>query len=208
MPHFNETHSRGQYKVQGLHVEMPSVFAEGHVLTANEAKWMNGSVASTIGNAYGGDVRRAVELLDKERADAVTAGTYTGPYALNKEGAPTKRPAKATVADLTWDHQAKLLEKFAGYELGSQTRGVGKSLVDEIAHNIATAWVKNYLKTKGQSIKKFMDAKNADHGSEFGRLVNDYLTKKHDDIYAQAQAQIDGGAGSDEMDLGDLANAA
>src|SRR4029077_4198418 len=132
---FTDETPRGTYKEQGLQVEMPSVFAEGHVLTANKAKWMTASVASTVGNAYGGDVRRALETLDKEREAAVEAKTYTGPYALNKDGAPTKKPAKAAVADLDWDHQAKLLEKFAGYELGAQTRGVGKSLVDEIATN-------------------------------------------------------------------------
>ena len=213
MPQFTDETPRAKYKVQGLAVEMPLVFVEGYALGSNEAKWANGALASTVGNAYGGDVRRAVEALNKAREEAHKAGTYTG--AMDAKG---KKPAPATVADLTsedgspWDHQARILDKFANYVLGSQTRGVGKSLLDEIAHNLATAWVKNYLKTKGKSIKLFMDTKNAEHGSEFARLVADYLAKRHDEVYAQAQAQIDAanepvGEG-DELDLGDVAEAA
>lgn len=59
MPAFDKTTPTISRTFSGIDFIVPAPFTEGHSLTVNEAKFFNSTLASVIGNAYSGDVRRA-----------------------------------------------------------------------------------------------------------------------------------------------------
>lgn len=201
MPAFDTSTPTEVHTIQGMDLSVPYLFNEGNELTADEAKWVNTVLAGVVGNAYSGDIRRALATLDKERAEAAV-----------KAGKPV--PKSASIADLKWDHQAKFLDKFAKYELGVSNRSGAKTSKDPVIGQmtkIASDFVKDYLRSKKQSVKKFIDAKNSEHGSEFNRLVADYLAANGDAVRAQAEAKLAAMKASTEsttLNLGALAEAA
>lgn len=199
------------YKVQGVSLQLPRAYFDGAVLTADEASWMNRQLGNVVTNSYSSGIRRQLSEIDKSRAASWKAKKYTGP--MDEAG---KKPAAATILDLCdskgrpIDHQAAILAKFEAYHIGADNRGRGKgakTTLDVVARNIAAAWVKDYLRAHGQSIKKFTTAKNVEYGTEFGRLVANYLAKRHDYVYHQAEAQIAASRTASEgveLDMGDI----
>lgn len=212
MPEFTAEHPQIKREIQGIELLIPQLFAEGHVLSANEAKFVNDRINSIMVNTYGGDIRRALEKIKAEREAAFEAGTYTGPM-LTKDKAgrdlrhPT--PAEPTLDDLPadeWDHQARVYEKFTNYRLGMANfrESNTASALDKVAYDIAERELKTAFSKKNIKIKPYMEAKNEEYGNEFKRLVNERLEKQHDRIYALAQAQIDSASEEEEDDLPEL----
>ena len=212
MPSFTPDTPVGNYKILGMSLTIPHVFAEGHTLTANEAKFVNRQLASVTVNGYGGDVRRALSKIDSAREKAFEDKTYSGPTTTVKiKGKDTQVPSPATYSDLTdWDHQSRLNEKFAEYELGVSNRGGagggGSDPLEALIERLATSMVKDLLKSKGRSIQKFMRTKDEEHGTAFKRLVSEYIDKRYDALVPlaeqeQARMQAEQAASAD-IDLG------
>lgn len=193
MPAIPTSAPRVERKFAGLTIQAPSVYSAGYVLTAPDAAWVNATLASTIGNYFGGDIRRALTALDTERAAQLKAKTYTGP--MDDTG---KKPAPATFADLDWDAQAEFDAKFAAYVLGESNRGGGGSEpsnpVERLVRLMASEAVKALIVRKGQSVQTWMRTKEKDADgnevSSFTRLVGQYIERNGDALTASAEAQL------------------
>jgi hypothetical protein len=159
----------------GAQVSVPQAFAPGDTLTADAAAWLNGQLATVIGNATGGFFRRHKEAYLKEGGKEKD---YTAPCSV----------------------QAKFDELFADYSLSGNrgSGGVAQSAdpVASLARTIATNIVKAKIIAKGLKVKAFMDAKVTDDDgstiSKFTQLVNAEMEKNGEAHTATAQAQIDG----------------
>lgn len=178
MPTISPSHPRHDYKFSGIPIKVPHPFSEGHTLSTGEAHFLNRQLASYVGNGYSGEIRRELAKIDAANLEAFKAKTYTGPVV--GEGKAAK-PAPATPADLTWDHQAEFDAKFDGYVLGESNRGSGetstKDPVAQFAHTIASSKVKELIKAKGLKVTQFTaSSTNNDQGvSKFGQLVAQYI---------------------------------
>lgn len=179
-------------------VLVPAIFAPGHALSANEAKWANTMVGTVVGNAFGSRVRNGLKALDAERKAAVKAKKYDGPYA--EDG---KSPAPATLADIVADPIAAFNELYESYELGAgRAMGEGKAATDPVTtlvRTLATAEIKRRILSKGRKVKEFMDAKVTVVGEEisaFSNLVNQFIAA-HPELEDTARAQLEALAQSD-----------
>jgi hypothetical protein len=159
-------------KFYDMEFTIPAEFEAGHVLSANEANFINSQKASVVGNQYSGDIRRAV------------AGLVAGG---NK---------KATVADLGWDHAARFAEKFADYELGVSNRGSGGTTsgsnpLDRMVSFLASEDLKARIIRKGLKVATFYKAKSADGTqSKWSELLAANIEAKGEEFRAQAEAQL------------------
>lgn len=178
-------------------VSVPAVFAPGHSLTPNEAKWANTMVGTVVGNAFGSRVRNGIKALDAERKAAHKAKTYDGP--LGEDG----KPAPATVTDVFADPIAEFTTLYESYELGAgRAMGEGKSATDPVGalvRTLASAEIKRRILSKGRKVKEFMDAKVTVDGEEisaFSNLVNQFITA-HPELEDTARAQLEALASSD-----------
>lgn len=203
MPTFSETTPRVAYKFAGIDFSVPAPYSEGHVLLPNEATFMNRMLAGTMGNQYAGDIRKEVAKLDAERAEAFKAKTYTGPTTTDAKGKTI--PAPATVTDLTWDHQARFIEKFTNYTPGASTRGTGaggsSDPVVQMARSLALAKVKELVAKKGLKIMDLYKSKNAEGVSKVDQLVTDYIAK-NEWVLALAKSTVEATQGhDDDLDL-------
>lgn len=201
---------RGNYKFAGIDLTAPHPFAAGHVLSDAEARGFNRFLVTTLGNSFGGFIRRGVDAANAERKAQFAAGTYTGPMIdgpLTKKGEPTSIPAPVTAADFTFDFQAKFDEMFADYSIGESNRGGGGSepvsQLDKIVRQLATAKINELLKAKGKKIADVREAKRDDGTSVYTGLIAQYTERHFDALTAQAQAQIDALAtiGTEDDDL-------
>ena len=213
MPQFSAEHPTITRKIQDIEVTLPQLFVEGHPLTANEAKFVNERLNSIMVNAYGGDIRRALEKIDAERAEAHKEKKYQGPWAMDEKD-PTKeahprKPAKATVSDLPadeWDHQARVNEKFTNYRLGAANfrEGNANASLDTLAKDIAERELRARLAKKGIKVKPLQGIKNEEGVTKFQELIAQHLEKNKERIVALAQAQLDSiseGADDEDDDL-------
>ena len=211
MPHFTEAHPRHTAKYLGLEFHVPQVFAEGHVLTAAEAKGVNRWLSGTIGNQYAGAVRRAVEAGQKARDEAVKAKTYTGPWLKDAEGNDTKKPAPFTLADLDWNHQAEFETQFRDYKIGESNRGDGigagpRDPVAALVRFLAVEKIKELALAKGHKITDLQRSKHAKDPTKsvFNYLVDQYIGN-HPELKEVAEAQLAATKGgvddADEMDF-------
>ena len=218
MPAFDTNTPRMDAPVMGLKLTMPKVFAAGHPLTSDEASFINARLKSVMVNAYGGDLRRALEAIDKERAAAVAEGKYKGPWAKDAEGkeAHPRKPAEALATELTgepWaDHQANLDAKFAVYQVGGANgrETVSADPMDRVAREIAIREVKELLIKRGRKIKDAMDTKDPANAkrSMFQKYVEDRLNgSQRERIYALARVQVAEISDDDDQEFDEIPEA-
>lgn len=187
MPAIQESAPRVMHAVNGVEIEVPYQFTDGHELTANEAKFLNRTLASTICNYYAGDMRRAVEAHNKANPKH-----------------------KITVADLDWDHQAEFDAKFTEYELGVSNRGEGGGAHDPVARAmraIAAAEVKKLITAKGLKIGAFFAAKIVKNGVEISKFDDNVaqFIERNSWVRTLAERQVEEQAAmADEIDAGGL----
>ena len=188
----------------GHPISVPAVFTEGHVLTSGEAAWTNGQVATVLGNAFGGAIRRALEALDKERNEAHKNKTYTGPTVEGKNGKPI--PAPAEFADLDWNPQSKFDEIFSAYEFAASTRGSGNGAKSDpttaLARTYAEVDLNARIASKGRTATEFRKVKMEDGRTKYTHLVDAQFESKKADYLERAKAEMADAAASVTEDDG------
>lgn len=172
-----ESAPRHEFKFKGVSVQVPFTFTEGHALTENEARFMNRTLASVIGNLTGSKISATIEALVKGDKDK-------GVAPLSREDATAQ--ALANGADgKSW--QTIFDEKFAEYELGVNNRAEGSGQVIDpvakLARQIADGEVRKLLKGKNIPFKKVQ-------GEVFAKLVSDYVDQ-NPWVSALAKTQVE-----------------
>lgn len=227
MPTISASTPRVTHEFQTIPIAVPYVFAEGHTLTDLEARGLNRFVATALGNAFGSEIRRALKMVDADRAKAVKAKTYTGPMIEDAKGRSI--PAPTTVDDLPpADHQAIFDAKFSSYALGvgrQSTPATSSAPLDRVVANLAKEAIKAKILARGWQVRSFMLRKGNYTGvdaegrrvwtdddtsktSYFAARVEAYINDNEETLTAQAQAQLDAIASvQDDFDL-DLPSAA
>lgn len=177
MPKFDATSSLHDHKFSDIALKVPFIFTEGHTLSALEALFLNRQVASVVGNAFGGWVRRTTEkMTPKEKANFFS----------------------------TTDFQAKFDEDFAAYELGANNRSSGGTSVDPLtrfARAIAEPKINELLKSKGIKVNKVREVIEANGKSKHYNLITQFI-ERNSWVTALAQQQLDAMAST--TDNGDL----
>lgn len=192
MPKFTAETPRVERKFSGLDFSVPYVFIEGHPLTKPEAAWLNSNLASVVGNAFSGDIRRGLAALNKANLEAhVKAGGKPKDY---KEVTDPKA--------LKWDFQKEFDAKFEDYELGESNRGTGggtASPVDQLVRMFSTVDVKARLAAKGLKVAPLYkapsnvmdtDGKTPLYPSKWEELVSENIKAKGDQFRKQAEEQL------------------
>lgn len=159
----------------GHEFTVPAPYTEGHVLTAPEASWLNGQVASVVGNAFSGDLRRA------EAAKKGATKTWDLPAMF------AERYASYALGE--------------GRGSGGGTAS-GTSALDRTITFLATEDIKSRIAAKGLKVDAFRKtpAQDAQYKSRFVELVAQNIEAKRELFTAQAQAQLDALAASDATD--------
>lgn len=177
----------------GIPFTVPMPYAEGHALTAGEAAWLNSNLASVIGNAYSGDIRRAVASHNEAAKKAFIAS-----------GGKAKDYVEVGAEALGWDHAAKFAEKYTGYVLGESNRGTAgptsTDTVGALARTLAVLELKRKLVKAGHKPGALMKTKNAEGVSKFNELLEALIARDGDHFRSQAEAQVA------DMDAGDPAD--
>jgi hypothetical protein len=187
MPSYTSETPTIERKFYDITFQVPAPFAAGHTLTANEANWMNSNVASVIGNAYSGDIRRAMQAHNEA---ALKAHTEAGGKAKDF------KPAE-DVSVLGWDHAAKFAEKYAGYELGVTSRGggsgEGSSPLSRTIMFLAAEDLKARMVRKGLKVANFYKAAAQDgtkFKSRWAELLAQNIEAKRDEFTETATAML------------------
>lgn len=159
-------------------ITVPAVFAPGDTLDANAASWVNGQIATAIGNQFSGILRRA-----------------------NEAG----KPVEFTDTYTPQDHFNELFEEYSfSGNRGSGTGAVPRDPIAALVQFLAKEAIKAKIKAKGLKVKDFMSAKvdvGGEEVSKFMLLVEEY-TEKHPELYDTAKAQLDAADTSDDdLDL-------
>lgn len=199
MPAINTTLPRPSYKFMGQTVTIPYNWSTGDTLTENDAKFINRSLASVVGNLLGSRIRTEVEALQKAEAAKPEADRRRDPKDPTKFYTFTSEDLPAGWA------QAKADEVFLAYTPGvTNTRtGSGASAhdpVQSIADNIAWEKIKPLLAKKNIAINKV----KADKRRE---LIEGYLAKFPDimeqakTIFAAATTPTDSADDDDGLDF-------
>jgi len=209
MPTFTDQTPTIARKFVDMSFNVPAPYAEGHALTALEAKWMNGAVLSAVGNAYAGAIRRAVSALTVNRIEAAITSPEKQKKAVEaftKRGTVPEGVTAAKASDLNWDHQARFLAAYAEYELGKSNRGSGTGSstsvnpVESLTRFLAEQAVKAILVSKGLKVGTFIKARSADGStSKLNELVAQYI-ERHPELEEQAKAQVEANAVSADED--------
>jgi hypothetical protein len=183
MPAIDANLPRKDYVFAEAKVSAPVFFAPGHALTADQAAWASKELASTIGNGFGGDIRRAIAKLDAEEPGV-----------------------KHTLTDLGWDMQSKYDERFAAYEFSGNSRSPARDAAEAMAFSMAENIVAAMPKVVALGVTKLRRTKREDGRTVFTALVDQYL-EKHPELLEQAKAVLaaagDEEEASDELDLSD-----
>lgn len=191
MPTIPSDAPRGNYKFYDQPVTLPHILTAGHTLTEAEAKYMNQAYATTVGNRYGAAIRKALTALDAERTAAFKAGTYTGPL---DETGKKPVPAKATAAELGWNHQAEIDEVFSAFEPGISTRGPSSGgSSDPIASEVrrlAGVAVRDLYKAKHVNYQAMLKATQPDGKSAYFHHVDQYVAAKGEQLRAIVETQF------------------
>ncbi len=170
------------FKFKGHTVKVPQPAKEGGVLTANEAKFFNRSIASVTGNIFASAVNRALKKLtdanakpltdalalkadDPTRAAAIAAAeanTSILRYPADHEDTALRgKPYVYTQEDLSADDANKMFAAIIeGFEPGVTSvrgEGIARDPIESIADNIAWERIKVRLgkaKIKVSSVTK------------------------------------------------------
>lgn len=190
MPEINQASAKANYKFKGHTVAIAPHFTEGHVLSANDAKFANRQLASVIGNMLGQALNRKVEALQKAE-DAKESG-----FKANEDGTRYQ----FTAADIS-DVQALTDEIYTNYEIGvsNYRTGDGSSARDpvkSIADNIAWERIKVLLGNKNIKVGSVKAEQRA-------KLIAQ-LHEKDPSILVQAKATYEGSAADASTDGLDL----
>lgn len=191
MPKFDTNTPRLERKFSGVEFKVPAPFTEGHALTKGETAWLNSNLASVVGNAFSGDIRRGLAAHNKTALEAHVKGGGKA-----KDFKPSDDPAV-----LGWDMQKEFDLKFAEYELGESNRGTGGAANDPLSQLIrmfSTVDIKARLAKKGFKVAPLYKAPSAIMGddskpkypSKWEELVQENIIAKGDQFKAQAEAQL------------------
>lgn len=162
MPAIDTSTPRVARKFAEHAIQAPMPFAEGHALTANEALWLNTAVAGTVGNHFGGDIRRAREAGKDALAGTTAQDAFDAKYTAYVLGESNRGGDGFTAADP----------------------------VTAAAKAIATAKVKELLTSKGYKVGDVQKAKSADgKTSKFAELVSKF-TEANPWVLALAESQV------------------
>lgn len=187
---------------------VPAPFAADHVLSAPEAAWLNGQVASVVANQYGSDVRRALVEANAAAILASKGKPAADAYLKDNKRVP-KDFTPATIESLGWDHQAKFLAKYTDYTLQPGRQGSGSAGSDPISRLVnvlASEAVKALILRKGLKVNDFMRTKVGEgeaETSKFLQLVAQYKDA-HPELADTAKAQLEAAAAADAGDDFDL----
>lgn len=167
MPSFSPSTPTVSRKFAGVEVGVPEYFTADHALSANEARWANTQLGTVIGNAFGSRVRNKKLVDDKGKA-------------LN--------PA---------DSASVFLDMFHDYDFTS-TRGNGKKATSDpvaaLINFLSKEAIKAKILRKGLKVRDFMSAKvmvDGEETSKFLALAAEYAEVHYDDLFAQAEAQLE-----------------
>lgn len=209
MPHFDPTTPTVERKFLGKPFTAPLAFSPGHVLTAPETTWVNSQLISVVGNAFSGDIRRALEARNKiDLAQWVKDGNKAKDYV------PT-----TDAAFLGFDLQAEFDAKFDAYTLGESNRGSGggangASPINQLIRSFSVLDIKQRLAAKGFKVGPlYKNPSDKGYKSKWEELVEENIKAKGDQFRAMAEAQAAALADEPADDLltnleGDLAAAA
>lgn len=168
--------------VQGVTVKAPHPFAEGHQLTADQAGFLNRSLATRIGQTLGQRIKKEHESLTAKEKEAAA-----------KEG---REPVLVSLEDhvASKDIQALLDADYADFDF-SATRGPGAAPVDPVARlarTMAEAKVKTLPAVIKHGVGKLMKSKaseGTDYRNKWDELVSQYLGR-HPEIVDAAREQL------------------
>jgi hypothetical protein len=174
-----ETPSKS-FVIAGLTMTVSEPFAEGHVLTENEAASMNQTFAENIRNNFAGKVAdflttsaRALGLIGAE--ESLTADAKTA--VLNAVSA----------GEISTDELQAALDTYQSeYEFGARRSGGGARITDPIeleALSICRQMVRDALKKKGLSMKEV----GADKINELAKGV----LEQHPEIRERAKTIVE-----------------
>lgn len=167
MPRIADTAERHAFKFKGVDISAPFVYAPGHVLTDNEAKFINRQLVSTIGNILAGALTAQVKKL----VDGDPKATPPIP-GLSQEDALAKSITDGPGEGKSW--QEFYDAKFADYEPGVNNRGEGTGAVQDPVAKLANS-------IAGDKVKELLKAKNIPfarvRGEPFAKLVAQYVEK-------------------------------
>jgi hypothetical protein len=217
MPKFDTSTPTLERTFSGVDFKVPAPFAAEHVLTAPEAAWLNSNLASVVGNAFSGDIRRGLKTLNDNAKK-------------NLKGAELKAYVDVTdPAKLGWDMQAEFNAKFGDYVLGESNRGTGggnaSDPLSQLIRMFSTVDIKARLAAKDRKVAPLYKAPSnigADgntytsleamkeagvepkYPSKWEELVSENIKVKGDQFRAQAEAQMAQLAQSDTSGSDDL----
>lgn len=188
MPTFTAETPTITRKFYDMTFTVPAPFTSGHQLTAPEATFLNSTLASVVGNAFSGDIRRALVALNEEGEKAFIAA-----------GGKKKDYAPVGIEALRWDFPAKFAERYADYELGASNRGSGAGTASSdplarMVNFIASEDLKAKLARKNLSVSRIYKAPaTSDSGfkTKWAELLANNIEKNRETFTAQAQAQLD-----------------
>lgn len=158
----------------GMEFTVPMPYTEGHTLTPGEAAWLNSNLASVIGNAYSGDIRRA----EAAKKGSTKSWDHAAKFAEKYEG-------------------YTLGESNRGSGTPKSTDTVGA-----LARVLATMELKRKLVKAGHKPGVLMKTKNADGVNKFNELLEALIARDGEHFRSQAEAQVadmDAGDSADDL---------
>lgn len=190
MPKFDTNTPRVERTFSGIAFTVPFAFATAHVLTEPEAAWLNSNVASVVGNAFSGDIRRGLIALNKAGLEAHVKGG----------GKPKDYKEVTDAKALKWNFQSEFDKKFADYELGESNRGQGGSAAtpeDQLVRMFSVMDVKARLAAKGFKVaplykapSTIMDGDKPKYPSKWEEMVSENIIAKGEQFRKQAADQL------------------
>lgn len=176
MPTFDPSTPTITRKFAGHEFTVPAPFAEGSVLTGPEAAFLNGQIASVVGNAYSGDIRRAEEA---------------------KKGATKSWDHAAKFAE---KYSGYVLGES---NRGSGGTGSASSALDRMIRFLSGEDLKARIVRKGLKVAPFYKAAATDttaYKNKWEELMAQNIEAKRDEFTATAEAQIAALAATDAED--------
>lgn len=157
--------------IQGFPFEVPTPFAEGHVLTETEAQVLNQTLAENLRNNFGAQIKKS-----KEEAEA-EGNRY--------------EPDLAAL-------QSAFQDYIAEYEFGAKRGGGGGVQLDPVerkARNLASAAIKRAVQAKGLKIKDVGTEKIKELADAYFQSNSDVLLSQARELIAAEEAVANATAG-------------
>ncbi len=179
MPAFDTTTPTLDGEYAGYAIKVPAPYAEGHHLTAAEAKGLNRFVATAVGNAFA-----AIQRREREKAPG---WVFNDP--------------QAAFDDIYADYQLGVSNRGGG-------TAASVDPVEVALQSIASAAVKAILKAHKKNIREAIATKVAGSDiSVFSNLVAQWIERNpaaRDQAIAQVEAMAELTDAAPELDLSDL----